>query len=81
MTKTKIAKFVVSTLVGLGTSTISASIIANNTVPANAIQKASIPAAGVVIGMMAADATSNYTNAKIDEIVNWWETNVTNRSK
>jgi hypothetical protein len=79
--KTKIAKFIVSSIVGLGTSTITNAIIVNNVQPATNFQKVSVTAASAAIGMMASDATSSYTNAKIDELVNWWDQNITHRSK
>lgn len=81
MNKTKLAKLVVSSIVGLGTSTITNAIIANNVQPATNFQKVSVATASAAIGMMASEATSSYTNAAIDKVVDWWDSNVTNRSE
>lgn len=79
MTKIQIAKQIVGFVVGAGTATISRTIIKNNVDPEKSTNKVTVNAASVVIGAMATDATRKYTDAKIDEIVNWWETNVTSR--
>jgi heme O synthase-like polyprenyltransferase len=76
MTKIEVTKQIVSLVVGAGTTKIIAGIIARNTEPTKLTQKVSIVAAGVVLGSMAADATSSYTDAKIDEIVDWWNNRV-----
>lgn len=78
---TAIAKKAVSTIVGIGTSTITHAIIKNNVQPDTTFQKVTVTSASVAIGMMASDATSSWTDAKIDEAIDWWSKNVTNRSK
>jgi hypothetical protein len=86
--KTEIAKKAVSLVVGLGTTKIVNDIVENNTAPwwknesedAHSVtDKIAIKAGSVVIGSMAADATSSYTDRKIDEITAWWSKNVTAR--
>lgn len=68
MNKLDIVKKAVSFVVGAGVSKIVHDIIANNVQPEKTHEKVSVPVASVVIGMAAADATSSYTDAKIDEI-------------
>jgi len=73
ITKLDIAKKAVSVVVGAGVTRIVAGIIQNNTAPAKVTDKVAIVAAAFVLGSMAADATSKYTDAKIDEIAAWWK--------
>lgn len=55
-------------MIGAGTGKIVVSIIRNNIeAPDNLYKKIQIVGAGVVIGMMAKDATQKYTSMKIDE--------------
>lgn len=77
MTKTDIAKKAVRIVVGFGTAKIVSSIIQNNTDPETVTDQVAITGASVVVGMMAADATDAYTAAKIDELIAWWNANVT----
>lgn len=72
MTKTQIAKIAVGAIVGSGTTTIVSSIIKNNTQPENVKDQITIAAGGVVIGMMAAQATRKYSDEMIDDITKWW---------
>lgn len=81
MKKIEITKKIISTIVGLGTSTIVKSIIENNVDTDTNAQKVTVTAASAAIGFAASDAMSGYTDSKIDEIVAWWSENVTNRSK
>lgn len=81
MTKTFIAKKIVTSIVGFGTSTIAQTIIKNNVPTETTFQVISVNSASAVIGLMASDATSSWTDAKIDEAVNWWKTNVTKTNK
>jgi hypothetical protein len=76
MTKTDIAKRVVGFVVGAGTTKIVGSIIQKNTEFEKKTDRIAVASASLVIGTMAADTTKKYTDAKIDEIVNWWEKNV-----
>lgn len=76
-TKTEIAKTVVGFVVGFGASRIAKSIIDKNTDEEERLHnRAAVASAELVVGFMAADAARKYTDAKIDEIVDWWETNV-----
>jgi hypothetical protein len=77
--KTEIAKRVVSTVVGLGTTKIVNDVIANNTTAEKLHEKVEVKAGAVVMGMVVADQTSKYTDQKIDEITAWWSKNVTAR--
>lgn len=76
MTKTEIAKKATSFVVGLGTTTIVRSIVQNNVAPENVTQKVTVTAGTVVLGSMVADVSKAYTDAKIDQVVAWWKTNV-----
>lgn len=76
MNKTDIAKKIVSTIVGTGTSKIVHGIIQNNVPVNNNIDKVTVVSASAVLGYAAQDASSSYTDRKIDEIINWYKTNV-----
>lgn len=69
MDKIDIVKKVAGLIIGAGTTKIASDIISNNVAPQNLYYKISVAGAGVVIGMMAADATREYTGSKIDEFV------------
>jgi ABC-type arginine transport system ATPase subunit len=79
VTKTEITKRIVSIVVGLGTTKIVNDIVENNTDTETTADKVKVKASSLVIGAMAADATSEYTNRKIDEITAWWNLNVAPR--
>lgn len=72
MKKLDIAKNVVTFIVGAGTSQIAHGIIQNNVTPEKTTDKVAVKVASVVIGSMAADATSEYTGAKIDKMAYWY---------
>jgi hypothetical protein len=72
MNKLAVVKLVASTIVGSGTTSISSQIIQNNTNPTTVIAKITNGAGAVVIGMIAAERTREYTGTKIDEIVAAW---------
>lgn len=74
--KIEVTKKIVNIIVATGTSKIVGSIIKNNTTADSVTDKVAMTAGAAVLGMMAADASSNYTDAKIDEIVAWWRVNV-----
>lgn len=79
MNKIDLAKKIISTIVGIGAGKIVSGIIENNVDTTAVTSKVTVAAASTVIGFAAADATSAYTDKKIDEIVAWWDTNITNR--
>lgn len=72
MTKIEIFKFAARLVVGVGTTTVSNSIIKNNVQPTTVIEQISVGVAGVVIGSMASEATKAHTDAKIDSLVEAW---------
>jgi len=76
MTKLELTKTVASFVIGAGTSKIVHSIIQNNTDPENAAETVAISGASVVIGMMAAEKTKNYTDTMIDQAAAWYHANV-----
>lgn len=79
MTKIELIKKTVSTIVGIGAGKIVSGIIENNVDTTTVTSKVTVAAASTVIGLAAADVTSAYTDKKIDEIVDWWDKNITNR--
>lgn len=81
MNKIDLAKKVVSTIVGMGTTKIVHQTIKNNTNPENVADTVTIAVASVAIGSMVVDATRAYTDQKIDEAVAWWNENITNRNQ
>lgn len=76
MDKIKAAKLVVNFVVGAGVAKIVQGVITHNTDPEKLTDKVAIGAAAVVVGSMAKDATSSYTDAKIDQLVEWWKEQV-----
>ena len=72
MTKTEIAKKLVGFVVGVGTAKIVKEIIKNNTTPDKVTDKAAIIVASYVLGAIAADASKEWTDAKIDALIAWW---------
>lgn len=76
MTKLEITKSAVKLIVASGTATIVRTIVKNNVQPDDITAKVTVTASSVVLGMMVADAASQYTGARIDEIADWYKTNV-----
>lgn len=76
MNKIELIKTATNIVVGSGVVKISHSIIRNNVRPENVVDQATVIAGSIVLGQMAADASKNYTNAKIDEIASWWNENI-----
>jgi hypothetical protein len=76
MTKTNIAKTAAQFVVGIGTGKIVGSIIRNNVTVESPADQAAVAATSAVIGWMAAEKTTAWTDAKIDEAVTWWNVNV-----
>lgn len=75
--KTEIAKIVVGTIVGIGASRIAKTIIDKNSDEEERLHnRAAVASARLTVGFMAADAARSYTDRKIDEIVEFWETNI-----
>lgn len=81
-TKIDIFKAVVGAVAGYGASRIAKMVIEKNTEEEDRLHnRAAVFSAEVVIGMAVSDAIRRYTDAKIDEAVNWWEENITPRLK
>lgn len=76
MTKIDIAKKATSFVVGVGVTKIVNAICINNTQPQKITDKVTVVAGAIVLGMIASDVTSKYTDAKIDELVTWYNINV-----
>lgn len=76
-----ITKKIVSTVVGIGTAKIVAGIIENNVNTEKLTDKVSVTVASYTLGFAASEYASDFTDAKIDELLVWWDENVTNRSK
>ena len=74
--KIALAKNAVSFVVGAGVTKIVHAIIANNVQPTKPVDQVTVTAASIVLGSLVADKTKDYTDAKIDEIVEWWNVNV-----
>lgn len=74
-----IAKKAVNVVVGAGASKIVKGIIENNTDPSKLTDKVAIVGATFVVGAMVSDATSKYTDAKIDDLASWWNENVSKK--
>lgn len=72
MKKLDVAKKAASLIVGSGVTCIVKGIIETNVETTTAAQKLSVAAAGVAIGGVVAEATSDYTDRMIDEAVNIW---------
>lgn len=81
MKKIAIAKKIISTIVGLGTAQIVKQIIENNVETDTTYQKVTVGTASVAIGYAVSDYTSEYTDTKIEEIVDLWQKHVVNRTK
>lgn len=78
MKKLYLAKTVVSTIVGAGTAKIVSAIVQNNTDPETVTDKVTITSGSLVLGMMAADISKRYTDAKIDDIAAFVKENFQN---
>ena len=70
MDKIDFAKKTVSFIVGLGTSKIVRDIIKNNVDVETVIDQVTVTSTSFVIGSMVKEATREYTDAKIDKLVN-----------
>lgn len=69
MNKTLIAKKIVRLVVGVGSGTITKSIIENNVHAERIDQQVCVAAASVAIGGAVADAAGNHTDKMIDELI------------
>lgn len=76
ITKIDLAKKIINIVVGFGTAKIVSNIVSNNSSATSIPDRIAVATGSLVIGSMAADATTAYTDAKIDELVNWWRQDV-----
>ena len=65
----QLAKTAVGFVVGAGVSKIVHAVIKNNITPEKVLDKISVVAASVVVGSMAREATKEYTDRQIDNVV------------
>lgn len=72
MDKIAVLKKTVTTIIGFGASKIVNDIIANNVVIEHPHQKVTVPVTAFAIGGAVANASSEYTDSFIDEIVDAW---------
>jgi len=72
MTKTDFVKKAVGFVAGAGTASIIKGFIDNNTSPETAIAKINVWFAGVVIGAIAREVVTKYTDRWIDEAIAQW---------
>jgi len=75
MTKIEAVKLTARLVVGLGTTTITNSIIRNNVSPSNPLEVVTVAAASVVLGSMASSAARSHTDAQIDSFVEVFQKN------
>lgn len=81
-TKIDIVKTVVGSVVGYGAARIAKALIDKNTDEEERLHnRAAVASAQLIVGYMAADAARNYTDAKIDAAVEWWNENIKPRLK
>lgn len=74
MNKIAALKVAARVIVGVGTTSVTNSIIRNNVTPTNLIEQISVGVATLVIGSMASTATKNHTDAQIDALADAWKT-------
>jgi len=79
MTKTDVAKRVVSGIVMFSTASVVKQVIKNSTSATTIPERIAVIIAGYVLGAIAADASQIWTDAKIDELIAWWTQNVTEK--
>lgn len=71
-TKTGIAKTIAKFVVGISVGYTTGTVIKNNVDPEKRRHKAEAYVGGAVLGTMAAEAAENWTDRKIDSIVERW---------
>lgn len=76
MDKIAITKKAVSIVVGFTTAKVVKEIIRNNVAPDKVTDKVAIAIASYILGAIAATAASEWSDAKIDELIEWWGKNV-----
>lgn len=81
MNKLEAVRRAASIVVGFGTAKVVKAIIQHNTAPKNVFDNVAITAASYVLGAVAADISQLWVDAKFDELVQWWDENVTDRRR
>lgn len=76
-----IAKKVTSFVVGFGISKIIAGVVENNVSTEKITDKVAVTAGSYVLGFAISEQLSEYTDRQIDNVADWYDKNVTNRSK
>jgi hypothetical protein len=76
MTKTEVAKKISFAVVGTATTAVVHAIVKNNVSANKLSEKVALAVGTYVLGCIAADATKKWTDAKIDELIQWWIVNV-----
>lgn len=76
MTKTDVAKMTAKFIVGASASFVASNVIRNNTTPSTPVQEAEVVVGSLVVGAMVGEAAEDWTDKKIDAIIDWYHTNV-----
>ena len=76
MTKLELTKTAVKIVVGLGTSRVISGICRTHGAAETSFQAVSVSGSSIVLGMMVGDIAGKYTDAKIDQIADWYNANV-----
>lgn len=79
LNKTEIAKKAAFVVVGFGTAHVVKAIIRNNVHPDSVTDKAAVVIGTYVLGAIAADASKEWTDTKIDELIEWWTENISSK--
>lgn len=77
MTRTEFAKKATSAVVSFSVGRVISAIIHNNVPVQTVADKVAVETGSFVLGGMAATHASQYTDQMIDDVSNWWKTNVT----
>jgi hypothetical protein len=75
--KLYIAKMIANTAVGISATKVANDIIRNNTDIETTADAAKVWIGSLVIGSMVAEHAKDHAGAKIDKVVNWWESRKT----
>ena len=70
-----IAKKIVRTAITMSVGHVAGSLITNNLSPRNTFERAEVMLGSYVVGAMVADAAGDWTDRKMEELVDWWAKN------
>lgn len=79
MKKLEIVKKTVTTVVGFGITKIVKGIVENNVDTETITSKVTVTAASTAIGYSLSELTANYTDKKIDEMIELYNKHIKNR--